>query len=40
MTEDFILQCLKPLEEDRIGWDKIFMHPVFGDFFKGTVKEI
>lgn len=27
-TKDFILKCLKRNEDDRMGWDEIFNHPL------------
>lgn len=38
-TVDFLHKCLKVYEEDRISWDGIFKHPIFGNFFNQKVEE-
>lgn len=40
-AEDFIRQCLKVSEEDRIGWNELFHHPLIydGTASSGSTKE-
>ena len=32
-TQDFLRKCLQVHEKDRISWDQIFAHPIFGGYF-------
>lgn len=32
-TKDFINKTLKLYEEDRMSWDELFKHPIFGGYF-------
>ncbi len=38
-AKDFILKTLAVEEKDRIGWDDLFFHPLFDDFFKYRVNQ-
>ena len=33
-TQDFLKKCLMIDEDQRIGWDHVFMHPIFKGYFK------
>lgn len=32
-TKDFISHCLETLEENRMSWDEVFVHPIFKGYF-------
>ena len=37
--QDFIINCLKLKEVNRISWEQIYTHPIFNSYFKNFVKE-
>lgn len=39
VTVDFLSKCLKVHEKDRISWDKLLRHEIFGGYFAHFVKK-
>lgn len=38
-TKNFLTQSLKVFEEERICWDDLFKHPIFGGHFDQFITE-
>ena len=39
MVIDFLNKCLKIYEDERISWDGVFKHPIFGNRFNKELSE-
>lgn len=38
-TKDFLEKVLEPYQKDRICWDDLFQHPIFGGYFNDYLDE-